>query len=122
MGTGRVTLLYCDYDGKIPANLLPWITQCCKLWRWPIEAIRYDRTRRGWHIVVGVKRKVPLPLVVAAQAIFGSDPRREMFNVMRAQEVKAMPKFWRERANVLYVSHSRGVQFRDTGIPKRRTA
>lgn len=45
-----MTLLYLDIDkARLPANSLPWITQCCKLWRWPLEAVRYDRTKRGWH-------------------------------------------------------------------------
>lgn len=115
-----MTLLYCDYDGPLPAKLIPWVTQCCKLWGWPLRAIRYDKTRRGWHVVVAVARTIPPARVVAAQAIFGSDRKREAFNLMRVQQLRAQPAFWRERFNVLYSSHHRGVklrrtvQFRDT--------
>ena len=105
-----MTLLYCDFDGALPAKLIPWITQCCKLWHWPLEAVRYDRTRHGWHVVVCVRKRIAPPLVVAAQAIFGSDRKREMFNVMRVQQLDQVPAFWRSRFNVLYASHSRGIR------------
>lgn len=103
-----MTLLYCDIDGPLPPKLLPWITQCCRVWGWPIEAVRYDKTRRGWHVVVGVRKRLDFPMVVAAQAIFGSDPKREMFNMMRAN-AKDVDPFWLARRNVLYASHSRGI-------------
>lgn len=104
-----MTLLYLDFDGPVPATLVPWITQCCKLWQWPVEAVRYDRTRRGWHVVVGVRKRIAPPLVVAAQAIFGSDAKREAFNLMRVTQLHRQPKFWRDRFNVLYESHHRNV-------------
>ncbi len=87
-----------------------FVTECCKRWGWPLRAIRFDRTRRGWHVIVAVHKTVPPPLIVAAQAIWGSDPRREMFNVMRVQNLRAVPKFWQDRFNVLYESHSRGLK------------
>jgi hypothetical protein len=107
-----MTLLYLDIDGPIPPTLLARITQCCRLLRWPIEAIRYDRTRRGWHVVIGVRRRIAFARVVAAQAILGSDRNRELFNLMRS--TARVPSFWKSRRNVLYSSHSRGVNFRDT--------
>lgn len=111
-----MTLLYLDFDGPLPPKLLPWITQCCKLWRWPLEAVRYDRTKRGWHVIIGVRRRVPFAHVVAAQAIFGSDPKRESFNLMRSQAVRAgrVSSFWARRANVLYGQHSRAVKISNT--------
>lgn len=109
-----MTLLYLDFDGPIPAKLIPRITQVCRLCQWPIEAIRYDKTRRGWHVVVGVRRTIDPARIVAAQAILGSDPNREAFNLMRVGQLKSQPKFWRERFNVLYESHSRGVKFPNT--------
>lgn len=104
-----MTLLYLDFDGPTPTNLIPFITECCRHWRWPIEAIRYDRTRRGFHVIVGVRKRIPPARIVAAQAILGSDPRREMHNLNRVQTLHRMPTYWRGRWNVLYASHSRGV-------------
>ena len=111
-----VTLLYLDIDTRNVPPLVSRITQCCRLWGWPIEAIRYDRTAHGWHVVVGVRKQIPPPLVVAAQAIFGSDRNREMFNLMRVQQLSKMPAFWRRRWNVIYSSHTHNitVKNRDT--------
>ncbi len=117
-----MTLLYCDFDGPIPAGLIPKITECCRIWGWPLEAIRYDRTRRGWHVVIGVRKRITPSLMVAAQAIFGSDWRREMFNAMRVQQLDTLPEHWRTRWNVLYVQHHHAVKIRDTSSPARRSA
>lgn len=110
-----MTLLYLDVDRpRPPKAILQRITQCCRLWRWPVEAVRFDRTRRGWHVVVAVAGDMDPALMVAAQAIMGSDLNREMFNVMRVQQLHAMPNFWRTRWNVLYVNHERGVKIANT--------
>lgn len=102
-----MTLLYLDVDGRLPRDLLGRIILACKIWRWPLVAVKYERTRRGWHVVVGVRRRVSAPLIVAAQAVLGSDRNREMFNVMRVQALPYVPGYWRTRWNVLYVYHSR---------------
>lgn len=109
-----MTLLKLDFDGALPRGFVATLTTFAKLWRWPLEAVRYDRTRRGWHVTVGVRKKIPPPLVVAAQAILGSDPKREAFNVMRVQRLDKVSPFWRARWNVLYSSHSRGVSINGT--------
>ena len=45
--------------------------------------VRYDRTNRGWHIIIRVNRDlVPLE-VVALQTVLGSDRKREAFNLAR---------------------------------------
>jgi hypothetical protein len=101
--------LYLDFDSKAAPTIVARITACCRLWQWPVEAIRFDRTRRGWHVIIGVRKKIAPALIVAAQAILGSDPNREAFNVMRVQQLDKVSPFWRKRFNVLYASHSRGV-------------
>lgn len=103
------SLIYLDFDGPLPANLVSWITTCAKLWAWPIAAIRVDRTRRGYHVVVGINKKLAPAHIVAAQAILGSDPKREAFTLMRVLRLPELPAFWRKRWNVLYSSHYRGV-------------
>lgn len=72
--------------------------------------MQYDRTRRGWHVIVTTGRQIAPPLVLAAQAIWGSDRRREMHNLGRVQNLRHVPKFWRSRWNVLYERHFRGVR------------
>ena len=46
------------------------------------EYIRTDRTRRGWHVIIPAPNLSPCELI-AAQAILGSDPRRESLNLFR---------------------------------------
>lgn len=103
-----MTLLKLDFDGPIPRGFLYRLRHCTKLWHWTVEGIRYDKTRRGWHVSVAVTERVAPALVVAAQACLGSDLKRESFNLMR---VLARPRgYFRNRWNVLYMSHSRGVE------------
>lgn len=102
-----MTLLKLDFDGPIPRGFLFRLRHCAKLWQWDVEAIRYDKTRRGWHVTVAINKKISPALIVAAQACLGSDLKREAFNLMRVQQ---LPRgYFRARWNVLYQSHSRGV-------------
>ena len=94
-----------DIDGRLPNDLCERIAWACAVLRWPIEAVRVDRTRRGYHVVIGVRRRLAPPVVVAAQAILFSDWRREVFNLLRVSKLDDAPKFWRERWNVLYEAH-----------------
>ena len=102
-----MTLLYLDFDGKVPRGLLDRIVWSCKLWQWPIVAVRFDKTRHGWHVVVGIRKRVAPSLIVAAQAVLGSDYKREAFNIMRVQQLDARSPYWRERWNVLYFIHAK---------------
>lgn len=102
-----MTLLYLDFDGAVPKGLIDRVTWMCKLWRWPIIAVRFDKTRHGWHVIIGVRKKLAPPLIVAAQAVLGSDPKREAFNIMRVQNLDALSPYWRERWNVLYFIHAK---------------
>lgn len=68
---------------------------------------------RGWHLVI-LTDPPPSNAVetVAMQLLFGSDPRREAYNLNRARAVDrgAVPAYWRERWNVLYAaSHNSGT-------------
>lgn len=103
-----MALLKLDFDGRIPRGFLFRLRHCAKLWRWDVEAVRYDRTRRGWHVVVAVTQALSPAITVAAQACLGSDLKREAFNLMRIQH---LPRgYFRGRWNVLYASHARGVK------------
>jgi len=102
-----MTLLYLDFDGKLPNGLVDRIVWMCKLWQWPIVAVRFDRTRRGWHVVVGIRKRVVPALIVAAQAVLGSDYKREAYNIMRVQSLATLSPYWRARWNVLYSMHAK---------------
>jgi hypothetical protein len=100
-----MTLLYIDIDGRLPRTLIERISWTCAVLRWRIVAVRIDRTRHGYHVVVGIRQRLTPPVIVAAQAILWSDWRRETFNLMRVSALHSAPKFWRDRWNVLYVRH-----------------
>lgn len=79
-GTHRLAL--CDFDDPA-APPLP------QLWRVLVMAgvkpryIRYDRTARGWHVVVGLPRALTDGAIVALQMALGSDIYRETYNLFR---------------------------------------
>lgn len=105
-----MTLLKLDFDGAIPKGIVDRITHMCRHWGWPIEAVRFDRTRRGWHVTIGIRRRISAVSIVAAQAILGSDPYREMYNLQRVRRLRAVSVEWRKSWNVLYSSHTRNVR------------
>lgn len=67
-----------------------------------VRGMRWDRTRRGWHVLVWVRERLDLAAVVAVQVLGGSDREREIFNLYRAVRIHRAPALWRRRANVLY--------------------
>lgn len=85
------------------------VTRVCRL---RVDYVRVNRSGsgRGWHVVVGIGGRVAPLRVVLVQALLGSDWKRELFNTRRAMSVRRTSPFWRERANVLYVRHYRGVE------------
>lgn len=68
--------------------------------------IVFRRTARGWHCKVQLSRPVAPIALVAIQAILGSDPNRETFNLVRARQLRAVPgsvrapRYW----NLLFLS------------------
>lgn len=111
MGAARVTELKCDFDGPLPVDFDKRVGMVVRLSNLgtPV-AIRIDRTRRGYHVVIMVRRRVAFWRVVLLQALIGSDWKRELFNSRRATAWRHVPAFWRTRANVLYSRHRKGVQ------------
>lgn len=55
--------------------------------------IRYDRTARGWHVLIGLPRRLTSGELVALQVLLGSDPKRERFNLYRVLS-GARPRDW----------------------------
>lgn len=66
------------------------------------SAIRYSRSKRGWHIAAIVQTHLSPAERVAAESILGDDPMRAAMNFARARNEKHMPKFWKQRWNIFY--------------------
>lgn len=79
---------YCDYDTARPPALRRfwWLARLTGL---RPDAIEYDRTRRGWHVLVRWDRALTPIEQVAIQAALGSDYRRETYNLARVLSGKA---------------------------------
>jgi hypothetical protein len=75
-------LVMCDYDGGFCPDLGP-IWHLSRLIGVPVRWVRIDRTRRGWHVFSQWARRFTDAETVALQAILGSDPKRESYNLMR---------------------------------------
>jgi hypothetical protein len=103
----RFTLIKLDYDGDMPKCFAARLAWVCNTVGVPVEYYRCDRTRNGWHVTVRVARRINALSVVALQAIMGSDPRREAFNLMRVRNLRSVAPFWRGRWNVFYTRHNR---------------
>jgi len=103
-----MTELRCDYDGPFPDDFEFRLATLCRHHEWAVMSIMIRRTRHGYHAIVTIDNDVEPVIVVAAQAILGSDWKRENFNLFRAQQLDEMPPMWREahRWNALYTSHT----------------
>lgn len=105
-----MTYLRCDYDGRIPRDVMAArLVMVARLHRLRVRWVRFDRTRNGYHMVVNVAQRVALSRVILLQALLGSDWKREAFNSARVLDTRNVPLFWRQRVNVLYIRHYRGV-------------
>lgn len=87
----RVTM--CDFDTRKAPDLKRFWRVAHTINARP-ELIRYDRTRRGWHVLIRWDRKFSPAEIVALQAMFGSDPAREMFNLARVLSGGARSNRW----------------------------
>jgi antitoxin (DNA-binding transcriptional repressor) of toxin-antitoxin stability system len=91
-----------DIDGNVPkdfAERLRWTMMTLGL---RVDWWNIFRTRRGWHIEVAVKGRLNVARIVAIQAILGSDPRRETFNLARTAGWRYLDHYARSRWNVLF--------------------
>ena len=103
-----MTEIRCDFDGAFPADFEWRLSTLCRHQEWTVRHTMIRRTRHGWHVIVTLDNAVEPCIVVAAQAILGSDWKRENFNLFRVQQLAGMPAVWREarRWNALYTSHT----------------
>lgn len=105
-----MTHLKCDYDRVRLPRIERRIATLCAAHRLTVECISIRKTRRGWHVTIEVRQRLAFWRVVLLQALLGSDWKRELFNSCRAVAWRRVPRFWRDRANVLYVRHHRRVE------------
>jgi hypothetical protein len=75
--------LYLDFDHAMGTSRLRSVYTLARLCGFKIRWVRCDRTAHGWHMVVAIQNRLPALALVAAQAILGSDFRRESLNLMR---------------------------------------
>lgn len=103
-----MTELRCDFDGEFPDDFFFRLGTLTRHQGWTVLGQMIRKTRHGWHVVVCVHEEISPVMVVAAQAILGSDWKRENFNLFRADRLHHLPAVWREacRWNALYTSHT----------------
>lgn len=95
------SIIMLDIDGNAAA--LPTVIKLRELlglMNLTARSVRYDRTEHGYHVVIHLRQRLRLAEAIAVQAILGSDPRREAFNLARARTNPG--RFWRARANLLF--------------------
>ena len=105
-----MTILKCDYDGRMPAAFVARVLFVCRVHRCPVQLVEIRKTTRGYHALITVSGRISFARVVLLQAVLGSDWKRELFNSRRATAWRNVPAFWRPRANVLYGRHYRSVR------------
>jgi len=101
----RVTVLKLDYDVVRLPMMIGKVGWLARLMRWRVTGLTYARTRRGWHVEIWIGQRICPRIQVAAQAILGSDPAREAFNLVRARKLRRMDGWVRRGGfswNVLY--------------------
>ena len=94
-----MTTIKLDYDVPEAPPIGWWMFRALNL---TVQLARWDRTANGWHVLIWVKEELEPTEIVALQAILGSDPRREAFNLMRVRSLEDVPEWWRGKWNVLF--------------------
>jgi hypothetical protein len=78
----RAGVTLCDYDHADPPTLSILWALAGRLKLRPLW-VEYDRTERGWHVIVEWHRTLTPGETVALQLLMGSDPDRECYNLAR---------------------------------------
>lgn len=96
--------LLVDVDSPATVRHIPDLFALARVIGLHIQATCYARTRRGWHLAIICKESFTELERVCLQSIFGDDEYRAALNFMRHWQSKGkrIPKFWRERSNILY--------------------
>lgn len=122
--TARADRVYLDLDfpkrtarqlaraRRLPVNVargiapIPVIRAVCSIIGLDPQWVRYDRTAKGFHVVIALpwRQRLQRAECVALQACLGSDSRRELLNLMRARSIRmhGAPPHFRNRWNLLF--------------------
>lgn len=96
-------ILLLDFDFIMPLPNLIKILAVLRVIGFKAVWISYTRSKHGWHLEVRVNARMIPAEQVAAQAVLGSDIRREAMNLRRAISLRLNPShFWSKRWNILY--------------------
>lgn len=69
-------------------------------------ALRRSPSGTGWHVVFEVEPRPTSPYeVIALQLLLGGDKNREAMQMHRARAFSFVPRWMRDKWNVLYVAH-----------------
>ena len=95
--------IFLDYDRTRTPKLSPlfFLLRLCEMR--PLYVVDV-RTRKGWHRVVHLDCRLKPAEIVAAQALLGSDRRRESLNFMRILSLRRFgaTNFARSRWNLMF--------------------
>ena len=103
LGDSQTLLLDFDLARPVP-RLIPLLARLRIIGlraRW----CSYRRTKHGWHLAIGINASLTPSELVAAQAVLGSDLRRETMNLRRAISLRVHKhsRFWRKRWNIFFL-------------------
>jgi hypothetical protein len=103
LGTPKILLIDIDQARPVP-RLVPILSRL-RVIGLKAKWISYRRTRHGWHLEIGINASLKPSETVAAQAVLGSDLRRETMNLRRAISLRVHKhsRFWRKRWNILFL-------------------
>ncbi len=104
MSLPKASTVFMDYDSPVDIPSIGELHSIARIIDISPVAVCYKRTRRGWHIAITFLERFTAIELIAIQAIYGDDPMRGALNFMRYWQSKGkkVPKFWRDRSNILY--------------------
>lgn len=100
IGTNSYALVDVDDNTSVPT--ITFINSICRIIGVTPKNYCYQRTRRGWHIIIELMEKLEHAELIAFQCILGDDPMRGALNLMRERNIKGANEFWKSRSNILY--------------------
>lgn len=107
----RANYAYVDFDFQRPDRKSPKLRPIYTVLRMvgllpSPEGVCYERTRRGWHVIIPLREKLQPAELVALQLVLGDDTRRGCLNLMRAVAMRkrcyGVTAHWRRRWNILF--------------------
>lgn len=97
-------ILLLDFDRARPTPRITPILARLRVLGLRAKWSSLRRTKRGWHMEVGVNFALTTAEQVATQAVLGSDLAREAMNLRRAISLRVHKHspFWKKRWNILF--------------------